>query len=63
MQTFTPIESLVKRDRMIVIAGVVAVAAIAWGYTVYLAQSNADVGMSMGMAGGNVRSWSAVDFS
>jgi len=63
MQTFTPIESLVKRDRMIVIAGVVAVAAIAWGYTVYLAQSNADVGMSMGMAGGNVRSWSGVDFS
>ena len=63
MQTSTPIESLVKRDRMIVIAGVVAVAAIAWGYTVYLAQSNADVGMSMGMAGGNVRSWSGVDFS
>jgi len=63
MQTSTPIESFVKRDRMIVIAGVVAVVAIAWGYTIYLAQSNADVGMSMGMAGGNTRSWSGVDFS
>ena len=63
MQTSTPIESFVKRDRMIVIAGVVAVVAIAWGYTIYLAQSNADVGMSMGMAGGNARSWSGVDFS
>ncbi|MCH8298769.1 MAG: DUF2182 domain-containing protein [Chloroflexi bacterium] len=62
MQTSTPIETLLKRDRALVIAGVVAVAAIAWGYTVYLAQSNADVGMSMGIAAGNVRSWNGVDF-
>jgi len=48
---------------MIVIAGVVAVVAIAWGYTIYLAQSNAVMGMSMGVAAGNVRSWSGVDFS
>ena len=63
MQTSTPIETLLKRDRALVIAGVVAVAAIAWGYTVYLAQSNADVGASMGMAAGNVRSWNGVDFA
>jgi len=51
MQTTTPIEAVLKRDRTVVIGGVVAVAAIAWGYTIYVAQSSADMGMSMGMAG------------
>jgi len=63
MQVTDHIESIVKKDRIIVISGVVAVAAIAWGYTVYVAQTQADMGMSMGMAMGNVRSWSGVDFS
>ena len=63
MQASTHIESLLKRDRVIVIAGVVAVVAIAWGYTIYLAQTNAAMGMSMGLAAGNVRPWTGVDFS
>ena len=63
MQITTSIEAVLKRDRAVVIAGVVAVVAIAWGYIVYLAQSNADVGMSMGVAAGNVRSWNGVDFA
>ena len=63
MRTSTPIEIIIKRDRAVVIAGVVAVAAIAWGYTIYLAQSNADVGSSLGMAMGNTRSWTGVDFA
>jgi len=63
MQATDHIESIVKKDRIIVIAGVVAVAAIAWGYTVWVAQTQADMGMSMGMAMGNVRSWTGVDFS
>ncbi len=63
MQVTDHIESIVKKDRIIVISGVVAVAAIAWGYTVYVAQTQADMGMSMGMAMGNVRSWTGVDFS
>ena len=63
MHTSTRIENLLKRDRAVVIAGVVAVAAIAWGYTIYLAQSNAEMGVSMGMAAGNVRSWNGVDFA
>ncbi|MEC9289285.1 MAG: DUF2182 domain-containing protein [Chloroflexota bacterium] len=57
------IESIVKKDRVIVISGVVAVAAIAWGYMLYVSQSNSDMDMSMGMTVGNVRSWSSVDFS
>ena len=63
MQTTPRIESLLKQDRAIVISGVVAVVVIAWGYTIYVAQSNADMGTSMGMAMGNVRSWSGADFS
>jgi len=63
MPTSTHIEYLLKRDRAIVISGVVALVAIAWGYTIYIAQSNGDMGASMGMAMGNVRSWSATDFS
>ena len=63
MQTTPRIESLLKRDRAIVISGVVAVVAIAWGYTIYVAQSNADMGTSMGMAMGNVRPLSGADFS
>ncbi len=63
MRTSTPIESLLKRDRAVIIAGVVAVAAIAWGYILYLAQSNADIGNSMGMAAGIIRSWNGVDFA
>ena len=37
--------------------------ALAWGYIVYVAQSNTDIGMSMGVAAGNMRSWSGVDFA
>jgi len=48
---------------MIVIAGVVAVVAIAWGYTIYVAQSNVGMDMSMSMDTGNGRSWTGVDFS
>ena len=42
------IESIVKKDRVIVLSGVVAVAAIAWGYMLYVSQSNSDMDMSMG---------------
>ena len=57
------IESIVKKDRVIVTSGIVAVALLAWGYMLYISQSNADMDMSMGMTMGNVKSWSGVDFS
>ena len=43
-ESTTPLEEVLKRDRAMVIAGVVAVAAIAWGSTIYVDQSNADIG-------------------
>ncbi|PKB66584.1 MAG: hypothetical protein BZY81_06720 [SAR202 cluster bacterium Io17-Chloro-G4] len=54
------IETVLKRDRLVVIAGVLAVAGIAWAYLVYLAQGNNGMGMSMAMA--QLTSWSAADF-
>ena len=61
MQATSPIESILKRDRVVVIAGVVAVAALAWAYLIYLAQSNNASGMSLAMA--QLRSWNATEFS
>ena len=60
MQSATPIEAVLQRDRAVVIAGIVAVAALAWAYMIYLVQSND--GMDMGMAMVQLQSWSATDF-
>ncbi len=53
-------EPILKRDRIVVMAGILAVAALAWAYLVYLAQSND--GMGMGLAMAQLRSWSVADF-
>lgn len=65
MQSATPqvsnaIESVIKRDRLVVIAGVLAVVAIAWAYLVFLAQDSD--GMGSGMAMAQLKTWSAADF-
>ncbi len=57
-QAITTIEAVLQRDRAVVLGGVVAVAALAWAYTIYLAQSSSN--MDMGMA--QLQSWSAADF-
>jgi len=57
-----PLEALIRRDRVLVFSGVIAVTAIAWAYTIYVAQTSADMGASMTMSMGNMRSWSGVDF-
>lgn len=53
-------ETVLKRDRIVVMAGILAVAALAWAYLVYLAQSSGGVGM--GVATAQLRAWSAADF-
>ncbi len=72
MRTTTSIESILKKDRVLVLAGVVAVAALAWAYLFYLAwdmRQDMSQGMSAGsMPGGmnlaltQVRAWTGVDF-
>ena len=63
---FTPIEAVLKRDRAVVVSGILLVAALAWAYTVFLAydMDGMDMGSAMGngIAMPNVGSWSAVDW-
>ncbi|NQW17295.1 MAG: DUF2182 domain-containing protein [Chloroflexi bacterium] len=64
IQAMLPVEALVKKDRYVVIAGLLGVTGLAWAYTVYLAW---DMG-SMGMASGRSMSmpmtadWTVADF-
>jgi len=60
MQTSAPLESVLKRDRAVVVAGAAGVTVLAWGYLVYLAQSMS--GMGSGMAMAQLQSWTAADF-
>lgn len=60
MQAASPIESILRRDRVVVLAGVVGVTALAWAYLVYLAQSMNNMGSGVAMA--QLQSWSAADF-
>lgn len=39
MQTGSPLESVLKRDRAVVLAGIAAIVVLAWAYMVHLAQS------------------------
>ena len=72
MGATSPIESILKKDRALVLAGVVAVAILAWAYLFYLAwDMRQDMSQGMGagsMSGGmnqaltQVRAWTGVDF-
>ena len=63
------LEQVLKRDRAIIVAAILVIAAIAWAYTVYLSQTGMSSdsmqmgqGSGMGMAMADMRSWSAADF-
>ena len=57
------IESVLKRDRTVVLAGLVAISALAWGYMVHEARAMAHTGVcqcaGMRMSGPDTQSWSA----
>ncbi len=53
-----PVEKLLRRDRQIVLAGLAAVTALAWGYLWLLAREMGG-GMASMMA---LRPWTAADF-
>ncbi len=63
--TASPLEHALRRDRVVVIAAIIIIAAIAWAYTVYLAETGMGMGdmqTGMGMAMADMRSWSGADF-
>ena len=57
------IESVLKRDRAVVVAGLVAISALAWGYMVREANAMVQTGVckcaGMKMSGPDMQSWSA----
>lgn len=56
------IESILQRDRRIIIAGLVAISALAWLYMIYLAWDMSRMDMTMEMAMPMVQPWTASDF-
>jgi predicted metal-binding membrane protein len=62
-ESLTPLESALRRDRAIVLAGLVALVAIAWLYLVHLARDMAEMEMhaAMGMAMPPAEPWSGVE--
>ena len=64
----TTLEALLRRDRTVVLGGVVAIAALGWAYLFYQAwdmQHSLTAGsmqMDLGMAMSQVRPWTGVDF-
>ncbi|NIS61841.1 MAG: DUF2182 domain-containing protein [Proteobacteria bacterium] len=61
MQNTKPLEALLKRDRTLVVSGLVAILALAWGYTIYVAYDMDMMGREMAMMP-MMRLWSAGDF-
>ncbi len=47
MSSATPLEMVLKRDRAVVLSGLLGVSALAWGYTFYLARDMGNVDMAM----------------
>lgn len=66
VQAETSLESVLKRDRAVVLSGLAMVAALAWAYIMYLAWDlQGSISMDstqMGMAMSQTRAWSSVDF-
>ena len=56
----TPIESLLKRDRVLVVVGILLIAVLAWAYTAYASYDMQSIGVVMGMP--KTGSWSTVDW-
>ena len=65
IQESTALESVLKRDRMVVLLALGAVTALAWLYLILMAVAMADMPASMGeaVAMTQIKPWSAADFA
>ena len=61
MQSGSVLESVLRRDRMVVVVGIAAIAALAWAYLAYLALGTEEMGAGMAMV--QMRSWTPTDFA
>jgi predicted metal-binding membrane protein len=67
LKPLTPLEAMLRRDRLIVLAGLTGVTALAWVYILHLARSMSGMDMTpmhmgMGMSMPQMVSWSVMDF-
>lgn len=60
MQSSIRSEGTLRRDRMIVLAGLFGISALAWAYLIYLAIEMGNMEMAMDMAT-SMQSWTAID--
>jgi predicted metal-binding membrane protein len=69
MQAASSLEAVLRRDRVIVLVGLIGVTILAWVYMLYLAwdmqrsMSVDSMEMGMSMASAQLRPWDAVDFA
>jgi predicted metal-binding membrane protein len=69
MQAASSLEAVLRRDRVIVLVGLIGVTILAWAYMLYLAwdmqrsMSVDSMEMGMSMASAQLRPWGAVDFA
>jgi predicted metal-binding membrane protein len=61
MQGETVLEAVLRRDRVIVLGGLVVISALVWAYLGYMAWEMEAIDMAMQMAMPRMRVWSAVD--
>ena len=57
------LETLLRRDRVVVTAGLIAVAAVGWAYMLYLAQGMAGMDMESDMTMPQMQAWGPVDLA
>ena len=58
----TPIEAIIKKDRIIVISGLAGISLLAWAYMVYLAWGVQNMDIVLEMSKPQTQSWGPVDF-
>lgn len=65
MTSGSALEAILKRDRAIVLAGLIGVTAVCWAYLIAMATAMGDMPQSMGeaVAMTRVRAWSLTDFT
>ncbi len=61
MQKATPLEAVLKRDRSIVLSGLIGISVVAWTYIVYLAWDMKHMDMEMAMP--QMQTWGVVDLA
>ena len=63
MTSVTTLEAVLRRDRAVVTAGLVGVAALGWVYLLYLARDMAGMDMRTDMAMPRMQTWGVVDLA